>query len=82
MQHPNVVALYEVLDVEGEDNLYLVMELLRGGSVMKIQPGQEGAALDIELARRYFRQMVVGVDYLHQNEIIRASCVPRRREEI
>jgi serine/threonine protein kinase len=29
--------------------------------------------LDLDLARKYFRQLILGIDYLHRNEIIRQS---------
>lgn len=31
------------------------------------------AGLDLDFARKYFRQLVAGIDYLHRNEIIRQS---------
>ncbi|EGG01840.1 uncharacterized protein MELLADRAFT_38940 [Melampsora larici-populina 98AG31] len=69
VQHSNIVKLYEVLDVEGEDSLYMVMEFCRGG---RIETGIE----DHELIRRYFRQLIIGIDYLHQNEIIHHDIKP------
>ncbi|KAH9820680.1 kinase-like domain-containing protein [Melampsora americana] len=69
VQHPNIVKLYEVLDVEGEDSLYMVMEYCRGGRL-------ESGIQDHGLIRRYFRQLMIGIDYLHQNEIIHHDIKP------
>lgn len=65
LKHPNVVKLEEVL--EGEENIYFVMELCGGGSLAEyadIHPLSE------ELARYYFYQLVQVVSYCHSEVII------------
>lgn len=60
LDHPNVVKLVEVLDDPDEDNLYLVFELVQKGEVLQIPTDKP---LDEQTARRYFRDVVMGVEY-------------------
>ncbi|KAI8441762.1 hypothetical protein MSG28_005454 [Choristoneura fumiferana] len=60
LDHPNVVKLVEVLDDPEEDQLYLVFQLLEGGPVIEIPTDQY---LSEDLARSYFRDVLLGVEY-------------------
>lgn len=60
LDHPNVVKLIEVLDDPEEDNLYLVFELVEKGEVLQLPTDKP---LDEPTARRYFRDVVLGVEY-------------------
>ncbi|XP_025919445.1 calcium/calmodulin-dependent protein kinase kinase 1 isoform X3 [Apteryx rowi] len=73
LDHVNVVKLIEVLDDPAEDNLYMVFDLLRKGPVMEVpceQPFGE------EQARLYFRDIVLGIEYLHYQKIIHRDIKP------
>ncbi|VVC88304.1 unnamed protein product [Leptidea sinapis] len=61
LDHPNVVKLVEVLDDPAEDQLYLVFQLLEGGPVVEVPSEQP---LSEDLARKYFRDALLGVDAL------------------
>lgn len=83
IRHQNVVKLHEVLDVVGEDSLYMVMEYCPGGSLMQLvkethheNQNQFQSGLEIDVVRKYFRQLIVGIDYLHRNEIIHYDIKP------
>ncbi|POV97095.1 hypothetical protein PSTT_15280 [Puccinia striiformis] len=94
INHPNLVRLHEVLDIENQDSLYMVMEFCPGGTLQKLvqlhastsvitttlpeRPDSDKIDLSPKsngigpvIARKYFRQIVLGIDYLHRNEIIR-----------
>ncbi|KAL3271129.1 hypothetical protein HHI36_021626 [Cryptolaemus montrouzieri] len=73
LDHPNVVKLIEVLDDPAEDCLYLVFELLERGQVLEV-PTEE--PLDEERARAYFRDVVLGLEYLHYQRIIHRDIKP------
>ncbi|XP_031570435.1 calcium/calmodulin-dependent protein kinase kinase 1-like isoform X2 [Actinia tenebrosa] len=72
VDHPNVVRLYEVLDDPAEDNLYLVFELVDKGEVMEVP----GPKLSQEVARNHFRDLLLGIEYLHYHKIVHRDIKP------
>jgi serine/threonine protein kinase len=72
-RHPNVVRLVEVMDDPQNDCLYLVMEHMAHGALL---PGEfdQLHALPIGQVRQYFRDILLGLEYLHANKIIHVSC--------
>ncbi|XP_057318663.1 probable myosin light chain kinase DDB_G0279831 [Microplitis mediator] len=73
LDHPNVVKLVEVLDDPDEDNLYLVFELVERGEVLELPTDKP---LDEETARIHFRDVVLGVEYLHYQKIVHRDIKP------
>ncbi|GAB1602603.1 calcium/calmodulin-dependent protein kinase kinase 1-like, partial, partial [Argonauta hians] len=73
LDHPNVVRLVEVLDDPDEDNLYVVFELLERGEVLTIPTD---TPLTQEQAWIYFRDIVLGIEYLHFQKIIHRDIKP------
>lgn len=73
LDHPNVVKLVEVLDDPAEDQLYLVFQLLEGGPVIDIPTENP---LSEELARKYFRDALLGIEYLHYQRIAHRDIKP------
>lgn len=71
LNHPNLVALYEVLDDPGEDSLYMVLEMCKKGVVMRV--GVEGRAdpYDEETCRQLFRDLILGIEYRTSSRIAR-----------
>ncbi|XP_046979448.1 calcium/calmodulin-dependent protein kinase kinase 1 isoform X1 [Schistocerca americana] len=73
LDHPNVVKLVEVLDDPMEDHLYLVFELLERGEVLPVPT--ENPLAEAE-AWRCFRDVVLGVEYLHYQRIVHRDIKP------
>ncbi|KAK9300020.1 hypothetical protein QLX08_007140 [Tetragonisca angustula] len=73
LDHPNVVKLVEVLDDPDEDNLYLVFELVHRGEILQVPTDKP---LDEETARKNFRDIVMGVEYLHYQRIVHRDIKP------
>ncbi|XP_015592821.1 uncharacterized protein LOC107266646 isoform X2 [Cephus cinctus] len=73
LDHPNVVKLLEVLDDPDEDNLYLVFELVQRGEVLQLPTDKP---LEEETARIHFRDIVMGVEYLHYQRIVHRDIKP------
>ncbi|XP_010571811.1 PREDICTED: calcium/calmodulin-dependent protein kinase kinase 1 [Haliaeetus leucocephalus] len=73
LDHVNIVKLIEVLDDPAEDNLYMVFDLLRKGPVMEVPSDQPFSE---EQARLYFRDIVLGIEYLHYQKIIHRDIKP------
>lgn len=77
LDHPNLVSLFEAIDVPTSDSLYMVLEYLPGGTIMDIHvKGEPTEPLEPEQAREYFRQLVLGLEYLHENGVAHRDIKP------
>eukprot|EP01137_Pigoraptor_chileana_P037208 Opistho-2@33934 len=76
LDHPNIVKLVEVIDDQKEDNLYLVFELVEKGAIMEIKEVKTADPFPEDLARRYFVELVLGIEYLHFQRIIHRDIKP------
>jgi serine/threonine protein kinase len=63
LHHPNLVQLYEVLDDPEEDSIYMVMEICKGGVVMKVALGTQAPPYSENECRCWFRDLVLGIEY-------------------
>lgn len=75
-RHPNVVRLIEVIDDPEARKIYLVLELLDGGEVRWKQPDADLPLLSQQDTRRIFRDVVLGLDYLHYQGIVHRDIKP------
>ncbi|KAI1310828.1 kinase-like domain-containing protein [Xylaria venustula] len=76
LNHPNLVALIEVLDDPEDDSLYMVLEMCKKGVVMKIDLDQQATPYESELCRTWFRDLILGIEYLHAQNIIHRDIKP------
>ncbi|KAL4507237.1 hypothetical protein ABPG72_002030 [Tetrahymena utriculariae] len=75
MAHPNIVKLYEYIDDQDEAKIYMIMDLLKKGSInsksyWKIEKGKEYKesekySMPEQKLKKYFRDFLLGLDYLH-----------------
>ncbi|KAI8346975.1 kinase-like domain-containing protein [Mortierella sp. GBAus27b] len=77
LNHPNIVRLYEVLDVAGSDSMYMVFEWCEKGVLMPVSLTEtyENRFSDAE-CRDVFQQIVLGIEYLHEHDIIHRDIKP------
>lgn len=63
LNHPNLVALIEVLDDPEEDSLYMVLEMCKKGVVMKVGLGEDAQPYSEDMCRTWFRDLILGIEY-------------------
>eukprot|EP00003_Mantamonas_plastica_P025263 TRINITY_DN4918_c0_g1_i1.p2 TRINITY_DN4918_c0_g1~~TRINITY_DN4918_c0_g1_i1.p2 ORF type:complete len:381 (+),score=95.73 TRINITY_DN4918_c0_g1_i1:1320-2462(+) len=73
LEHPNIVKLYEVIDSPSHDKLYLIMEICSGGPMYK---QNKMKALEDDIIRRYMRDLILGLEYLHTQHVIHRDIKP------
>ena len=78
LNHPNLVQLIEVLDDPSEDSLYMVMEMCKKGVVQRIDLDLQSRAdpYPEETCRLYFRDLILGIEYLHSQGIVHRDIKP------
>lgn len=72
--HPNIVKLYEILHCE--ETLFMVLELCDSGILLEVQSGKKFKHFEEDTSRHYFRQLLLGVEYLHFNDVIHCDIKP------
>lgn len=63
INHPNVVRLIEIIDDPNYDKLYIIMEYINGGTLLK--QIKINNILSEEKAWKYFRELILGLEYCH-----------------
>ena len=76
LNHNNLASLYEVLDDPSEDSLYMVMEMCKKGVVMKVEVGDRADPYNPESCRCWFRDLILGVEYLHAQGVVHRDIKP------
>lgn len=72
MSHPNIMALYDVW--ENKNDLYLILEYIEGGELFDYLI-KKGKLQEYE-AVNYFKQIINGINYLHQFNICHRDLKP------
>eukprot|EP01103_Thecamoeba_quadrilineata_P013486 TRINITY_DN3766_c0_g1_i1.p1 TRINITY_DN3766_c0_g1~~TRINITY_DN3766_c0_g1_i1.p1 ORF type:complete len:513 (+),score=82.04 TRINITY_DN3766_c0_g1_i1:190-1539(+) len=71
-RHPHIIKLYEV--IETPSNIYMIMEYVSGGELFDyiVQNGK----LSEDEARRFFQQIISGVEYCHKHMVAHRDLKP------
>ncbi|KAJ2725174.1 hypothetical protein GGI07_001436 [Coemansia sp. Benny D115] len=75
-RHPNVVRLREVIDDAHARRIYLVIEYMDGGEIAW-RDAQGMPVMDADAARSVFRDLVLGVEYLHYAGVLHRDLKPQ-----
>eukprot|EP00284_Hemiselmis_tepida_P018242 CAMPEP_0174918654 /NCGR_PEP_ID=MMETSP1355-20121228/3197_1 /TAXON_ID=464990 /ORGANISM="Hemiselmis tepida, Strain CCMP443" /LENGTH=365 /DNA_ID=CAMNT_0016163839 /DNA_START=382 /DNA_END=1476 /DNA_ORIENTATION=- len=83
LKHPNIILLFDVIDNEELDKIYLVLELANYKSLQDIMddhrarhPDTEGSGLSEEQCRNLFHQLVLGLCECHNKGIVHRDIKP------
>lgn len=70
--HPHIIRLYEV--IETHSDIYLLMEYVNSGELFDyiVEKGR----LSEDEARRFFQQIISGVEYCHRNMVVHRDLKP------
>ncbi|KAJ0249833.1 SNF1-related protein kinase catalytic subunit alpha KIN10 [Hirschfeldia incana] len=70
--HPHIIRLYEV--IETTTDIYLVMEYVNSGELFDyiVEKGR----LQEDEARKFFQQIISGVEYCHRNMVVHRDLKP------
>lgn len=70
--HPHIIRLYEV--IETQTDIYVVMEYVKSGELFDyiVEKGR----LHEDEARRFFQQIISGVEYCHRNMVVHRDLKP------
>ncbi|KAJ1932696.1 hypothetical protein EC988_009369, partial [Linderina pennispora] len=74
--HPNVVRLREVIDDAHARRIYLVIEYMDGGEIVWRDPDNL-PVMSPDKARSVFRDLLLGVEYLHYVGILHRDLKPQ-----
>lgn len=76
LNHPNLVQLIEVLDDSEQASFYIVLEMCKRGVVMKVGLHDDAEPYSDELCRHWFRDLILGIEYLHAQGVIHRDIKP------
>ncbi|KAJ6809643.1 serine/threonine-protein kinase GRIK1-like [Iris pallida] len=74
LEHPNIINLVEVIDDPESDHFYMVLEYVEGKWICDASGACGG--IGEYTARRYLRDIIAGLIYLHAHDIVHGDIKP------
>ncbi|KAI8099714.1 uncharacterized protein BX664DRAFT_377459 [Halteromyces radiatus] len=74
IQHPHIMRLIDVIDVQDSPNLYLVLEYVPGGELFEYLINH-GRLSEVD-ARKHFQQIIFAMDFCHRHLICHRDLKP------
>ncbi|PLW30782.1 hypothetical protein PCANC_23887 [Puccinia coronata f. sp. avenae] len=76
LRHKHIVQLKEVIDDAKSKKVFMILEFMEGGQVLWQDPLTQTPLMTVEQARNTFRQVLLGLEYLHYQSIIHRDIKP------
>jgi len=74
--HPNIVTFIDSFANEDKGKLFIVLEYVGGGTLQDLLNRTPDRCLPVRQAQRYFRDLVCGLQYLHNEGIVHRDIKP------
>jgi len=76
LNHKNVVKYYESFSKEEKEKIYIVIEYVEGGTLQDLINKSPTSRLPLKQAQRYFKDLILGLQYLHSQGIVHRDIKP------
>ncbi|MBI4819889.1 MAG: protein kinase [Deltaproteobacteria bacterium] len=74
LSHPNIAAIYDIESAPGDEELYIVMELVKGASLRSVLEREKSMPFPQTLVAAY--QLVDALEYIHRHDVIHRDIKP------
>jgi serine/threonine protein kinase len=76
LHHPNIVAVYDLIDDEATGGLFIAMEYVDGETLAALLDRHPGSCLPLDEAFALFDQMLDALAYVHAERIVHRDVKP------